>query len=190
MKHNFSVQVLKIISFFSFILLLSAVGFPKISYAYSKTPFIKPMDGEIIVTFRQVYLDKINNVERKHTGIDIEGSWGDKVFAAGNGIVSYTGISPVGGRTIVIKHNEKIRSTYLNLKQVHVSCGVYINQGDNIGTIGAADDPSSDAVHLHFGIIYNNDYLNPGEVLEIDYGSISKYMSLKYIKQDSAIKID
>ncbi len=155
-----------------------------------KVPFIKPLEGENIVRFREVYLDEEKMVERKHTGLDIEGKPGESVRAAGNGVVSYIGFSPIGGRTVVIRHNEKIRTTYLNLLNIQVLFGQNILQGQSIATIGADDDPSSDRTHLHFGIIYDGKYIDPENIFEIDYKSISRFVSLKYVESDFKLVIN
>jgi len=165
-------------------------SFPQTAGAYYKAPFIKPLDGQIIVCFRQQYWDETDMVERRHTGVDIDGSAGDSIRAAANGTVSYTGISPVGGRTVVIKHNEKIRTTYLNLEQVIVSPGTYVRQNGCIGIIGAQDDPSSKTIHLHFGVIYDSYYLDPEDLLGIDYSSISRYLTLEYVYPDMDIEFN
>jgi murein DD-endopeptidase MepM/ murein hydrolase activator NlpD len=153
-------------------------------YPDYKTPFIMPLEGKTIVGFRQIYRDDEKGKDYKHTGIDIEGKYGQKVRAAGSGIVSYIGFSPIGGRTLVIKHNQKIRTTYLNLMNIYVSTGKYIRQGEVIASIGADDDPSSPGCHLHFGVIYDNKYLDPEDLLDIDYRNISKFIYLKYLPSD------
>ena len=86
-----------------------------------------------------------------------------------------------------IKHNEKIKTTYLNLEQILVSKGAQVSQGDRIATIGAEDDPSSETTHLHFGVIYDDKYLDPEDLLKIDYKSISKFLYLKYIEPDFSV---
>ena len=152
-------------------------------------PFIVPLNGNIDLKFRQDYFDINKKITRKHTGIDISGKFNQEVLASGNGTVMYIGFSPIGGRTIVIKHNEKIRTTYLNLLSIFVSEGDYVHQGDVIAAIGAEDDPSSfKDYHLHFGVIYNGFYLDPSDVLKISYKSISKYISLEYFENDFYLK--
>ena len=175
-----------LIKFLTFILVSIPIFiFPTLpAYCNYKVPFIAPLDGNVILKFREDYIDIEEKVERKHTGVDIEGKIGQKVMASGNGIVSYIGISPIGGRTLVIKHNEKIRTTYLNLLQIYVNVGQIINQGDFIAVVGAEDDPSNLSIHLHFGIIYEDKYLDPEDVLNIDYRSISKFLYLKYVESD------
>ncbi|MBN1299022.1 MAG: M23 family metallopeptidase [Actinobacteria bacterium] len=153
-----------------------------------KCPFIMPLEGQVLVLFRQKYYDMEKDSTRKHTGIDIEGKENAAVYASGNGVVSYCGISPVGGRTVVIEHNEKIRTTYLNLKNVFVQPGTYVKQGQKIATLGVFDDPSSDTVHLHFGVIYQGTYLDPLDVLAIDYTDITAFIALKNITPDFACR--
>lgn len=157
-------------------------------YSEYRTPFIIPLEGKITVGFRQSYWDEEKEKEYKHTGIDIEGKYGQKVHAAGSGTVSYTGFSPIGGRTLVIKHNQKIRTTYLNLMDIYVYTGMYIKQGEVIASIGADDDPSSAGCHLHFGVIYDTKYLDPEDLLSIDYRSISRFIYLKYLPSDFEFK--
>ncbi len=158
--------------------------------ALSSSPFISPLSGELAVKFRQEYFDEIEQVIRKHTGVDIAGGPGDKVMASGNGIVAYTGFSAIGGRTIVIKHNDKIRSTYLNILDCFVTKGERLSQGDIIASIGADDDPSFKGPHLHFGIIYLDSYLDPEDIFSIDYTGISRFISLEYINPDVSLQIN
>lgn len=157
------------------------------STAEYKKPFIYPLQGEILVGFREEYFDIEKSSYYKHTGIDISGSPGERVLAAGNGTVSYTGFSPTGGRTVVIRHNKMIRTTYLNLQNIYVSRGDSVLQGDIIASIGALDDPSCGEYHLHFGIIYDSAYLDPVQLLNIDYYSISRFLKLEYMQRDFRI---
>ena len=151
----------------------------------TKVPFIIPLDGQIELCFREEYFDEEKRVTRKHTGIDISGESNQAVSASGNGIVAYIGLSPIGGRTIVIRHNSKIRTTYLNLLNIYVSIGDYVIQGEAIAAIGADDDPSSSqSTHLHFGIIYDDFYLDPADIFKIGYINISRYISLQYVGND------
>jgi murein DD-endopeptidase MepM/ murein hydrolase activator NlpD len=162
----------------------------KSAQALPSSPFMAPFSGEFAVKFRQEYYDEIELVTRKHTGVDIAGRPSDKIRAAGNGIVTYTGFSSIGGRTIVIKHNDKIRSTYLNILECFVSKGDILTRGDIIANIGADDDPSLKEPHLHFGIIYMDSYLDPEDVLDIDYTSISRFISLEYINPDISLQLN
>ena len=176
-------DVLKSILFLLLFLCI-LTSLPSPVYPNAKSPFIIPLEGEIITGFRQSYWDLDKQKYLKHTGIDIKGKYGQKVAAAGNGVVSYCGFSPIGGRTVVIKHHQKIRTTYLNLMQIYVSPGTRVKQGEIIASIGADDDPSNSQCHLHFGVIYDKKYLDPEDLLKIDYSSISKFLYLKYLPSD------
>ena len=182
-SNNNKSDILKFILFLSLFLCV-LTSLPSPVYSNYRSPFIIPINGEVITGFRQSYLDSDKQRFLKHTGIDIKGKYGQKVAAAGNGIVSYSGFSPTGGRTLVIKHNQKIRTTYLNLMQIYVSTGTYVKQGEIIAAIGADDDPSNSQCHLHFGVIYDKKYLDPEDLLKIDYSSISKFLYLKYLPSD------
>jgi len=181
---------LKYLKTFIFIISIALFVFPSYIFSYPddsieyKRPFIYPLHGEILTGFREEYLNIEKSIYYKHTGIDISGDPGDRVIAAGTGTVSYTGFSPIGGRTIVIKHNAMIRTTYLNLQSIYVSKGDSVRQGDIIASIGALDDPSCDEYHLHFGIIYDGAYLDPVQLLAIDYYSISRFLRIEYIQKD------
>ena len=74
--------------------------------------------------------------------------------------------------------------------QIYVSNGTYVKQGEIIASIGADDDPSSSHCHLHFGVIYDNKYLDPEDLLKIDYRSISKFLHLKYLPSDFKLYYD
>ena len=87
----------------------------------------------------------------------------------------------------MIGHNRNIRTTYLNLQNIYVSQGDRVKQGDIIASIGASDDPSCKDSHLHFAIIYMNKYLDPLQVFNMDYNSISRFLRLVYVPGDLKI---
>ncbi|NQT66515.1 MAG: M23 family metallopeptidase [Actinobacteria bacterium] len=124
-SNNNKSDILKFILFLSLFLCVLTI-LPSPVYSNYRSPFIIPINGEVITGFRQSYWNEGEQRFLKHTGIDIKGKFGQKVVAAGNGIVSYIGFSPIGGRTLVIKHNQKIRTTYLNLMQIYVSTGTFV----------------------------------------------------------------
>ncbi len=153
-----------------------------------RAPFIWPIKGTVITAFKEKYYDPAVDRSRVHTGIDIKGELHDTVYASANGYVTYIGRSPIGGMTVVLRHNETVKSNYLNLGRIYVERGQYVRQGTPIASIGAMDDPSSDSVHLHFAIVYKNAYLDPEDVLKINYNNISEYISLAYMPIDFKLK--
>ncbi|GAG71539.1 unnamed protein product [marine sediment metagenome] len=152
--------------------------------ANERKPLIYPLKGEILVHFNEEYTDEETGETHRHCGIDISGEKGDRVVASAPGKVFYVGYTPTGGKTISIVHLLDVKTTYLNLQDYHVSVGQEVKRGQIIGTIGAEDDPSSEEIHLHFGVIVNDHYVNPEKILNMDFNDLTKFISLTYTELD------
>jgi lipoprotein NlpD len=92
-------------------------------------------------------------------GIDIGGSAGDPVRAAGDGVVVYSGAGLVGyGELIIVKHNDAWLSAYGHNRTRLVNEGQIVKGGQQIaelGRTGAAREM------LHFEIRYNGKPVDP-----------------------------
>ena len=92
-------------------------------------------------------------------GIDVAGSSGQAVRAAGDGVVVYSGTGLVGyGELIIVKHNEQWLSAYGHNRARLVNEGQVVKAGQQIaemGRTGAARDM------LHFEIRYNGKPVDP-----------------------------
>ncbi|MGB3346535.1 MAG: M23 family metallopeptidase [Candidatus Humimicrobiia bacterium] len=152
--------------------------------ANERKPLIYPLKGEILIHFNEEYTDKDTGEAHRHCGIDISGEKGDKVVASAPAKVFYVGYTPTGGKTISIVHLLDVKTTYLNLQDYHVSVGQEVKRGQIIGTIGAEDDPSSEEIHLHFGVIVNDHYVDPEKILNMDFNDLTKFISLTYTELD------
>ena len=97
--------------------------------------------------------------ETTKQGVDIAGSSGQVVRAAGPGVVVYSGAGLVGyGELIIIKHNEQWLSAYGHNRKRLVNEGQSVKAGEQIaemGRTGAARDM------LHFEIRYNGKPVDP-----------------------------
>jgi lipoprotein NlpD len=83
-------------------------------------------------------------------GIEILGSAGQPVKAAGGGIVVYSGSGLRGyGQLIIVKHNEQFLSAYAHNARLVVSEGEAVKQGQKIAEMGNTD---AKRVMLHFEI--------------------------------------
>jgi len=100
---------------------------------------------------------------RHHPGIDIDGVTGDPVVAAGNGTVVQAGAAPAGfsgyGNLVMIDHGNGIATLYAHLSRVDVAVGQNVQQGQQIGAIGATGEATGD--HLHFEVRTNNKAEDP-----------------------------
>ncbi|MFC4535887.1 murein hydrolase activator EnvC family protein [Sphaerisporangium dianthi] len=93
-----------------------------------------------------------------HRGTDLAVRPGQRVRAAGPGVVGYAG--PFAGRGVVmITHPEGLRTTYLPV-HAKVRRGQTVKRGQIIGTIeGPASHCASPC--LHWGLIHTRRYLDP-----------------------------
>ena len=96
-------------------------------------------------------------------GVDIGGSNGQAVRAAGDGVVVYSGGGLVGyGELIIIKHNESWLSAYGHNRKRLVNEGQNVKAGQQIAEMGRSG-ASRDM--LHFEIRYNGKPVDPLQYL-------------------------
>ena len=92
-------------------------------------------------------------------GIDISGSRGQPVYAAGAGKVVYVGNQLRGyGNLIMIKHSEDYITAYAHNDTLLVNNGQSVKIGQKIATMGSSD---TDSVRLHFQIRYRATAIDP-----------------------------
>ena len=92
-------------------------------------------------------------------GIDIGGSSGQPVVAAGDGVVVYSGAGLVGyGELIIVKHNEQWLSAYGHNRVRLVAEGQKVKAGQQIAEMGRS---GTDREKLHFEIRYNGKPVDP-----------------------------
>lgn len=94
-----------------------------------------------------------------HSGIDILGNTGDAVVAARGGLVIVAGWYGGFGQCVVIDHGDGVQSLYAHGSSVNVSVGDIVSQGDVV--IGMGTTGVSTAVHLHFSVLVNGEYVDP-----------------------------
>ncbi|HBN52725.1 MAG TPA: hypothetical protein DD456_01395, partial [Stenotrophomonas sp.] len=101
--------------------------------------------------------------ETTKQGIDIAGSSGQAVRAAGPGVVVYSGAGLVGyGELIIIKHNDQWLSAYGHNRKRLVNEGQNVKAGEQIAEMGRTGT-SRDM--LHFEIRYNGKPVDPLQYL-------------------------
>jgi len=114
-------------------------------------PWIWPTEGRVVSTF------KAKDATRK--GIDIAGVAGQKVFAAADGEVVYSGAGLAGyGKLIIIKHDARFLSAYAYNEKLLVSEGQKVKSGQVIAHMGLE---SVDKPRLHFEIRLDGQPIDP-----------------------------
>jgi murein DD-endopeptidase MepM/ murein hydrolase activator NlpD len=119
-----------------------------------------PVKGPISSDFgpRQAAHDKNPEVSAKHSGIDYAVPVGTSVAAAGDGIVTETGLHRQYGNYVIIKHGRK-STLYAHLSKIMVGTGKRVKGGETIalsgGRKGSSGAGSSTGPHVHFEVRNN-----------------------------------
>lgn len=99
-----------------------------------------------------------------HEGTDLGAPCGTPIYAAGDGVVTYTGRGSrefsLTGHVIVVDHGGGIETTYNHMyaNGVLVRVGQQVAAGDLIAEVG--NDGNSTGCHLHFGTHINGQHTN------------------------------
>lgn len=110
-----------------------------------------PASGKVIMTY--------STAEGGNKGIDIAGTRGQPIYAAGAGKVVYVGNQLRGyGNLVMIKHNEDYITAYAHNDKLMVNNGQSVKIGQQIATMGSSD---ADSVSLHFQIRYRATAIDP-----------------------------
>lgn len=133
--------------------------------------FSAPCDGSLLKEYSMsmpLYSETLDDW-RVHSGIDISASLGDNVLAVSDGVIADAYNDFRNGCTVVIDHDNGIRSVYSNLADTdYVSKGQTVFRGDVIGKVG--DTTLFETVadtHLHVEILLNGEYVNPLDYFEL-----------------------
>ena len=113
----------------------------------------------------------VYNTKKFHSGIDIGGSYGNAIMAAGSGVVIFTA-KPVQGQNTggsgygnycIIDHGGGYTTLYGHMRNVYVKTGQKVKSGQKIGEMGSTG--TSTGAHLHFEVRKNGSPVNPERYL-------------------------
>ena len=96
---------------------------------------------------------------KMHKGVDFAAPIGTPIFAAGDGIIEYSGWNGAYGKYIRIRHNGTFKTAYAHLSKIYKKRGTRIKQGEIIGTLGSTG--RSTGPHLHYEILLSGRQINP-----------------------------
>jgi murein DD-endopeptidase MepM/ murein hydrolase activator NlpD len=95
----------------------------------------------------------------EHTGVDIGVTYGSKVYAAGDGIVTFAGRRGGYGNAVMINHGYGYQTLYGHNSKIVVKVGSKVKKGDLIcysGNSGTSTGP-----HLHYEVLVEDKPVNP-----------------------------
>lgn len=99
--------------------------------------------------------------QQVHLGVDLASLTHAPVPAANNGIVAFSDLLGIYGRTVLIDHGFGLFSMYAHLNQSDVSKGQRVSKGEILGRTGSTGLAGGD--HLHFSILVHKIFVNPIE---------------------------
>ena len=103
--------------------------------------------------------------KRFHYGVDLAAPKGTPIYATRAGTVTIAKYDSSAGNYVQINHGDGYKSVYMHMTKDTVSVGQYVSQGQVIGYCGSTG--ASTGPHLHFGISYNGNYVNPANYIKI-----------------------
>lgn len=127
-------------------------------------PLGTPLNGSITSRFGK-RKDPINKKSAFHTGIDIGGKIGDKIYAPADGVVIKSFRNGGYGKYIAIDHGNGYTTAYAHLHKYLVHKGDRVTRGQVIGLVG--NTGRSTGPHLHYEIALNNNTINPHNFIEV-----------------------
>ena len=132
------------------------------SQAPSSSGWIKPLkSGSYTITSAfGMRKHPVLGYDRMHEGVDMSAPAGTPIYAAKSGKVTTASYQKGGaGNYVSINHGDGFSSIYMHMTRYIVSAGQYVNAGQVIGYVGSTGISTGN--HLHFGIAYKGEYVNP-----------------------------
>jgi murein DD-endopeptidase MepM/ murein hydrolase activator NlpD len=114
-----------------------------------ESPFAWPVVGEITQGYSE-----------EHPALDLGAPYGSPVYAAKAGTVTHSGWARTGyGYTVILDHDEGVRSLYSHMKGTWVTVGQKVERGQLIGEVGSTGHSSGP--HVHFEIRVDGGRVDP-----------------------------
>ena len=121
---------------------------------------VSPVGQPMVVTSPQGHrIHPITGQPSYHAGVDLAVDYGDPIYAAASGTVSYSGWMQGYGNTIMIDHGGALYTLYGHNQELLVGVGEYVTQGMLIAKAGSTGN--STGPHCHFEVLPNGVYGEP-----------------------------
>ena len=127
--------------------------------SFADSTYTSPIRRKKVVTSRYGWRNR-----RAHKGIDIDLITGDDVMTIFDGKVRAVRTFPGLGKTVVVRHENGLETTYAHLSKQVVKVNDTITKGTVIGKGG--NTGNSRGSHLHLVVSYRGVYINPEYLFE------------------------
>ncbi|MBZ0235411.1 MAG: M23 family metallopeptidase [Deltaproteobacteria bacterium] len=109
--------------------------------------------------------DPMNKRARFHRGTDFRADRGTPVYAAGPGMVAFTGRQRGYGKVIYIDHGGGLVTRYAHLNRIEIEAGTPILAGLRIGQVGSTGRTTGP--HLHFEVRIEGRAVDPSLAMKV-----------------------
>jgi len=108
-------------------------------------------------------LNEIDNTYTPHTAVDLarKDAKDFDVMAALSGKVKVAEQTPYNGFEVQIQHDNGLVTVYQSLKDIKVSVGQDVEQGQVIASAGQSELEADEGTHVHFEVRSNDQSVNP-----------------------------
>lgn len=96
---------------------------------------------------------------RMHAGIDFAAAYGSPIYAATDGVVSYSGRHGGHGNYVRVEHGNGLATGYAHMSRIAARSGQRVRQGQVIGYVGSSG--LSTGPHLHYELYRSGRTINP-----------------------------
>jgi hypothetical protein len=121
-----------------------------------------PVDGPLLRSFS---FDQAHPYAGgQHRGLDIGAPTGTNVVAPAEGVVSFAGTVPTGGKTVSILTPFGYTATLVHLGSIGVTRGASVDEGSVVGTVGPSGTVDLSEPYVYFGVRRTSDqqgYVDP-----------------------------
>jgi murein DD-endopeptidase MepM/ murein hydrolase activator NlpD len=132
-----------------------------------KSAFAGPRAGAAVNSHFGVRRVFNGHLQSRHMGLDLEGSLGDPIYAANDGVVRMVRKSFAGGDVVLVSHGAGLFTGYYHLSRFDVKAGQRVKKGDLIGLVGQSGRATGP--HLHFSAKLGGVSFDPEALFSFDF---------------------
>jgi murein DD-endopeptidase MepM/ murein hydrolase activator NlpD len=88
-----------------------------------------------------------SELRSRHMGVDFDGETGDPIVASNRGVVALIGDFYYAGTVVYVDHGKGLITIYMHMTEVDVTEGQVVEQGEQIGKVGATGRVTGPHVH-------------------------------------------
>lgn len=106
----------------------------------------------------------------QHYGTDLDGSIGEPIQAANDGVVVMVRECFASGNTVIVNHGGGLLTAYFHMSKFLVKEGDQVKQGQLIGLVGKTGRVTGP--HLHWSVHADGLYVDGQTLLKLDFGAL------------------